>query len=118
MPSSEDIKALKQEMYDKLSPRRKKFIDKIGFDRWDPFQEPKHPIEIRKDPTKRTTQQLVNEFIQSRADHVGYDTAYAAGAFEMAMGMLRRQDRFQGMFDFAIWYNELMKQEGVAYDDY
>jgi len=43
-----------------------------------PFQEPKDPIDIRKDKTKRTTQTLVREFLQTRpgeAENNAYNRA-------------------------------------------
>ena len=44
--------------YERMNPRRRKFIDRIGYDEWDPFQKPNDPMDIRVDPSKRTTQQL------------------------------------------------------------
>ncbi len=106
----------KRYIYEKLSPRRKKFIDRIGYDKWDPFQEPKDPIEIRKDPSNRTTQQLVREFLQTREPEK-VNTPYSQGVLEMALGLINRQDRFQGAYEFCVWYHELLKKEGINYDD-
>ena len=39
-PSPEELAALKRTIFEKLKPRRRKFIEKIGYDAWDPFQEP------------------------------------------------------------------------------
>ena len=98
--SNLDPEEQKRFMYDKLSPRRKKFIDRIGYDKWDPFQEPKDPIEIRKDPSNRTTQQLVREFLQTR-EHNKVNTAYSQGVMEMAIGLINRQDRSMGALSSA-----------------
>ena len=57
---------LKRDLYEKIPPRRRKFIDRIGYDNWDPFPEPNEPVEIRKDVTQRTAQQLMQEFIRSK----------------------------------------------------
>ncbi len=59
----------KKAIYDSLSSRRKKFIDRIGYEKWDPFQEPNHPIEIRRDVTRRTARQLMDEFLHSKGDN-------------------------------------------------
>ena len=48
---------LKRDLYEKIPPRRRRFIDRIGYENWDPFPEPNDPIEIRTDVTKRTVQQ-------------------------------------------------------------
>ncbi|RLB84794.1 MAG: hypothetical protein DRH24_03885 [Deltaproteobacteria bacterium] len=104
----------KQAIFDSMAPRRQKQILKRGFDQWDPFQEPKDPIDIRQDKTKRTSQVLIREFLQNlRADD--YSTDYANGAFEICLGIINENEKSQGMFDFACWYRELLLKEG--YED-
>ena len=111
--SPEDEK-LKRELYEKIPARRRKFIDRIGYDNWDP--KPNDPMEIRTDISHRTTQQLIREFLQSRAASEGkrpeYSNAYSQGALECAIGVVNRDDRYLGIFDFAIWYHDLLTREG------
>ena len=59
--SADEAARRKKAVFDSMSERRQKHILKRGYDRWDPFEEPKDPIDIRKDKTKRTTQMLVRE---------------------------------------------------------
>lgn len=101
----------KRAIYDRLSKRRRKYIDKIGYEKWDPFEEPKDPIDIRKDKTKRTTQMLVREFLQTREDEK-YSNAYGRGVLEFALGIVNNDDRYIAMLEFATWYIELLKREG------
>lgn len=108
-PSAQDRKKM---IFDSMSQRRQKQILKRGYDKWDPFQEPKDPIDIRKDKTKRTTQTLVREFLQTRPGEA-QNNAYNRGVLELALGIVNNEDRFRGMFDFARWYQELLKKEGV-----
>ena len=56
---SADEEKLKRDLYEKISPRRRKFIDRIGYENWDPFPEPNEPNDIRTDISKRTVQQLL-----------------------------------------------------------
>ncbi len=65
--SPEEAEKRKRAVFESMSPRRQKHILKKGYDQWDPFEEPKDPIDIRTDPTRRTTQMLVREFLQSPA---------------------------------------------------
>ena len=105
--------ALKRELYEKMSPRRRKFIDRIGYVHWDPFQKPNDPLDIRLDVTKRTTQQLVREFLQQAAvqkEQLGND--YSRGALECALGIVNRDEKYLGVFDFCLWYHSLLKEEG------
>ncbi len=109
--SSQEAEDRKKAVFDSMSSRRQKHILKKGYDKWDPFAEPKDPIDIRKDRTNRTTQMLVREFLQSR-DAEGYSNAYGRGVLEMALGIVNDDDRFLGMYDFARWHQELLKKEG------
>ncbi|WP_035257175.1 hypothetical protein [Desulfatirhabdium butyrativorans] len=109
-PSQDLINARKQAVLNGMSDRRRKHILRKGIENWDPFQEPKDPIDIRKDPTRRTTQQLVREFLQQR-DAESYSNAYGAGVLEMALGLINHDDRCQGMYDFACWYQKLCAKE-------
>ena len=63
--SAEEVARRKKAVFDSMSDRRQKHILRKGYDRWDPFEEPKDPIDIRKDKTNRTTQMLVREFLQA-----------------------------------------------------
>jgi hypothetical protein len=109
--TSQEVEDRKKAVFDSMSPRRQKHIRKKGYDKWDPFEAPKDPIDIRKDKTKRTTQVLVREFLQSR-DAEGYSNAYGRGVLEMALGIVNDDDRFIGMYEFVGWHRELLKKEG------
>ncbi|WP_294445646.1 hypothetical protein [uncultured Mailhella sp.] len=113
-----DEEKLKRDLYEKISPRRRKFIDRIGYENWDPFPEPNDPIEIRTDITKRTAQQLMKEFMKSKkceaqlAGESDPGEAFIQGAMEAAIGVVNKQDKFLGAYEFAAWYHELLKKEG------
>ncbi|OQY60508.1 MAG: hypothetical protein B6245_00980 [Desulfobacteraceae bacterium 4572_88] len=102
----------KQAVFENMSPRRQKHILKRGYDKWDPFQEPKDPIDMRRDRTKRTTQMLVREFLQTR-DFEEYSNAYGKGVLDICLGIINDDERYTGMFEFSCWYYELLKKEGA-----
>jgi len=109
--SVEEAEQRKKAVFDAMSPRRQKHILKKGYEKWDPFQEPKDPIDIRKDPSKRTSQMLVREFLQSRSSEE-YSNAYGRGVLEIAIGIINDDERFIGMYEFARWHQELLEKEG------
>ena len=109
--TKEEAEERKKAVFDAMAPRRQKHILKKGYDKWDPFEEPKDPIDIRKDSTKRTSQMLVREFLQSRSSEE-YSNAYGRGVLEMAIGIINDDDRFIGMYEFVRWHQELLKREG------
>jgi len=103
----------KRAIFESMSARRQKQIMKRGYEKWNPFQEPKDPIDIRKDKTKRTTQMLVREFLQSRSFE-DCSNSYSRGVLEISLGLVNEEDRFRGMYEFSVWYHELLKKEGHA----
>ena len=106
-----EIEEKKKAIFDAMGKRGQRQIMKKGYDKWDPFQEPKDPIDIRKDKTKRTSQTLIREFL-SGIEHEEYSNAFAQGALEMCLGIVNDEERIRGMFEFAIWYRDLLIREG------
>ena len=111
--SPEDVEKRKKAVFDAMSERRQKHILKKGYQKWDPFQEPKDPIEIRRDKSKRTTQMLVREFLQSRSDDDVMSTTYSRGVLEIALGLVNEDERFVAMYEFSCWYRDLLRREGA-----
>ena len=109
-PSPEDMAELKRSIYEKLKPRRRRFIDKIGYDAWDPFQEPNDPLDMREDASRRTGTQLVNEFL---AAYPGASREFAKGAWELCMGVMNGSEKHKGMYAFCNWYKGLLAREGL-----
>ncbi|MBF0482337.1 MAG: hypothetical protein HQK81_03855 [Desulfovibrionaceae bacterium] len=107
--SPEQEAQLKQAIYDKIPERRKKYIEKVGYANWDPFQKPQDPIDIRLDETNRTAQQLMREFLQARPE--AGSNEYNRGAWELCLGVIGGSQRFVGMFDFCNWYRDLLARE-------
>ena len=107
----EEIEERKKAIFDAMGKRGQRQIMKKGYDKWDPFEEPKDPIDIRKDKTKRTSQVLIREFLSS-VDHEEYSNSFAEGAFEMCLGIVNEEEKIRGMFELAAWYAELLRKEG------
>ena len=109
--SPEEEEKRKKAILESMSPRRRKHILKKGYDEWNPFQEPKDPIDIRKDKTKRTSQMLMREFLQLK-DQETYSNAYGKGVFEICLGIINDDDKYWGMYEFSCWYQDLLQKEG------
>ncbi len=107
-----DQEMLKKQIYESLNPRRRKFIDKIGYETWDPFQKPKEPMTLRTDLSRRTTQELFRDFMHSLDPERAVGNDFSKGALDCALGLVGRDERYQGIFEFCLWYYELLEQEG------
>ncbi len=110
---TEEQEQLKLDLYNKIPERRRKFIDRIGYENWDPFPKPNDPLEIRKDVSQRTTQELVRDFFQSRPKDENQSNAYRQAALEIAIGIINKDEKYLGYFEFAIWYYNLLEKEGL-----
>ena len=109
--SAEEAETKKKAIFDSMGTRGQKRILRNGYENWDPFEEPKEPLDIRTDISQRTTQDLVREFLQS-ANHEEYSTQYGAAVLDMAIGLMNNIDTQRACFEFSIWYNELLIKEG------
>lgn len=109
--STNDEEQKKKAIFDAMSSRRQAHIRKKGYEKWNPFADPKDPIDIRKDKTKRTSQMLIREFLQSKSLEE-YSNTYGKGAFEICLGIINEEERYLGMYDFACWYRNLLETEG------
>jgi hypothetical protein len=106
-----DQEAQKRAIFDRMSPRRRKHVEeKYGYEAWNPFEMPNDPIDIRRGPSGRTISQLVREFLQNHPDE-RLSTLYNNGVQQVAMGIMSGDERIRGMYDFSVWYHELLKRE-------
>lgn len=100
----------KRIFYERMSPRRRRFVDRIGFAEWDPFEAPKEPMDIRRDVSQRTAHELVRDFMESASlDLRGGE--YGRGVADCALGIVARQEKYLGVLDFCVWYHELLRKE-------
>ncbi|NVM20531.1 MAG: hypothetical protein HWN68_01985 [Desulfobacterales bacterium] len=109
--SPEDEKR-KKIIFDSMSPRRQKHILKQGYDKWDPFIEPKDPIDMRKDKSRRTAIELARQFLAT-CKHEDYSNEYGQGAWDICLGIINNDDRYKGMYEFSCWYREFLKEQGL-----
>jgi hypothetical protein len=103
----------KRHFYEKISLRRRRFVDRIGYENWDPFAGPKEPMYIRKDLTQRTAEELVREFMKATVGRM-HGGEYARGVTACAVGIVAGQEKYQGVLDFCVWYHELLQKEKLS----
>jgi len=109
---SPEEKERKKAIFESMSARRREHIlKKHGYDEWDPFIEPKDPIDMRKDKTKHTALQLTREFLADW-DADKYSNEFGQGAWEICLGIINEDDQFKGMYEFACWYRDFLEKQG------
>ena len=67
---------------------------------------------MRVDAGMHTTEQLLNGFLKSIPREESVSAEYRKGALDAAMSVITKDEKYRGVFDFCLWYFELMKKEG------
>jgi hypothetical protein len=99
--SEEEVK--KKAIFDGMSKRGQERILRIGYENWDPFQEPKDPRERIFSSASLKASALVKEFLQLHQDHQE-STVLVKDLFELCKGLLQGENRAQIILEFCDWY--------------
>jgi len=108
IPNEEEIR--KKAVFSGMSPKRQKQILNKGYEKWDPFTPPKDPIDLKGGMLEKNTYELIREFFQSRSTEC-YGKEYGKGALDICLGIMNKEERFLGMFDFICWYQDRLRRE-------
>jgi hypothetical protein len=108
----EQIEAMKRAMYEGLSPRRRRFVDRIGFENWDPFQMPFDPIDIRRDALGMTTHELLNGYFRTLP--ATPDPDYMQTLSEFMVMLVMNIEKVRPILEFSDWYNAQLKSRGIS----
>ncbi|WP_285906898.1 hypothetical protein [Pseudodesulfovibrio pelocollis] len=98
-------------MYEKMSPRRRKFVDRVGFENWDPFAAPFDPIDIRRDKTGHTSDHLTQLFMRHCGKNANQEYVDAVNEFNVMLVM--NFEKVRPVFDYCLWYADHLKKHGV-----
>lgn len=107
----EELEEQKQLMYNKMSPRRRKFVDRIGFDKWNPFEKPFDPIDIRTDATGHTAHQLTHLYLRDKGAQLNQEYVDAINEFNVMLVM--NFEKVRPIYDYCLWYEELTRKRGI-----
>ena len=110
--SIDEIEARKQYMYEKMSKRRRKFVDRMGYENWDPFAAPFDPIDIRRDMSGFTSDQLTQMFVKETGRHANQEYIDAVNEFNVMLVM--NFEKVRPLFEYCLWYSEHLKKRGIT----
>ena len=101
----------KKAIFDAMSPKRQqRILKKVGYENWDPFQEPKYPIDLREQEVERKAMTLSREFLEGCGiEH--YSDEYIQAVREISKGLLKDQARYKAIFDFCCWYHATKEKD-------
>jgi len=109
--TDEEVTSKKRAIFDSMGKRGQKMIMKQGYDNWNPFGDPKDPLDIRVDGSERTVDRLIREFLVEAGPEEP-SNQYTQAVMEMAMGVMNNTDKVRAAFEFVHWYDALLKKEG------
>ncbi len=110
--SPEEIEERKSYMYSKMSKRRRKFVDRVGYEEWDPFAAPFDPIDIRADKSGMTSDHLTQLFIRESGRKDNQEYLDAVSEFNVMLVM--NFEKVRPIYEYCLWYAEHMKKRGIT----
>jgi hypothetical protein len=105
-----EIEFRKKAIFDGMSKRGQERILRIGYENWDPFQEPKDPRERIYGSASLKAGALVKEFLQLH--HASQESpALFKELFELCKGLLQGEARAQTILEFCTWYQQRIDKD-------
>lgn len=112
MYTPEQLEEQKRAMYEKLSPRRRRFVDRIGYENWDPYQAPFDPIDIRTDALGMSTHDLIKNYYRTLP--APPDPDYMQTLSEFMVLLVMNIEKVRPILEFSDWYNAQLKSRGIS----
>lgn len=101
----------KRAIYEKMSPRRRKFVDRLGYENWDPFAKPFDPIDIRTDATGHTAHQLTHMYMKELGTQLNDEYLDAINEFNVSLVM--NFEKVRPIYDYCLWYEKMCREQGI-----
>jgi len=97
--------ARKKAIFDGMSKRGQERVLRMGYDKWDPFQEPKDPRERLFSSVALNVNALLRDFYQSHP-HLGQSETTQKQLFELCASLLRGESQARLVLEFCCWYKD------------
>ncbi len=105
MQDREEYEKRKKAIFDTMSKRGQERILRIGYENWEPFEEPKDPRERIFSSATMDAKAYIREFYQS-SDLKEDSVALQKELFELCRGLIKGEDRAKVIYEFCLWYKE------------
>ncbi len=100
----------KKAIFDTMSKRGQERILRIGYENWNPFQEPKDPRERIFGSATLKASALVRDFLHLHSGEHESPVLFKE-LFDQCRGLLQGEARAQMMLDFCIWYQKRVSKD-------
>ncbi len=102
MIDNEEYERRKKAIFDGMAKRGKERILRIGYENWDPFEEPKDPRERIFSSASIKSCALVQEYFHS-AGIAGESAGLHKELFDLCRGLIQGEGRAETIVDFCAW---------------
>jgi len=102
MSDREEYEFRKKAIFDAMSKRGQERILRIGYENWDPFEQPRDPRERICSSASLNAGALVREYGKSAGDKE-QPAAVHKELFELCLGLLQGESRAKAIVDFCVW---------------
>jgi hypothetical protein len=109
MSDREEYELKKKAIFDSMSKRGRERILRIGYENWEPFEEPKDPRDRIFGGASIKAGELLRRYYESvggREESVAMNKEL----FELCRGLLQDDSRARVIYDFCTWYRENAEQ--------
>jgi hypothetical protein len=103
-PDEEEKQARKRAIFEAMGKRGQQWILKVGYENWDPFQEPKDPRDAIRSSSALQAGMLIQEFYQAHSDDERV-RAHHKDLLDLCRGLLKGDRRAQSMLEFCLWFD-------------
>ncbi len=102
---NEEFEHKKRAIFEGMSKRGQERVLRVGYENWDPFQEPKDPREQIRSVIALRADALVRQFYASNPRNEGVRDFHKE-LLDVAVGLLRGERRAQVLFEFCKWFQQ------------
>lgn len=103
MEDRQEYERRKKAIFDQMSARGQQRILKMGYENWDPFQEPKDPREQIRSATAVQAGMILAEFFQSQGQDERLRSHHKE-LMDLCRGLLRQDPRAMAVKAFCCWF--------------
>jgi len=112
MSDREEYELKKKAIFDGMSKRGKERILRIGYENWNPFEEPKDPRERIFSSASLKASALVQEYYKTTANKEE-SVAVHKELFDLCRGLFQGEARAKTIVDFCVWLQNKAGSSGL-----
>jgi hypothetical protein len=102
-----DAEQKKRAIFEGMSERGRKHVLRLGYENWDPFQEPKDPREQIRGSLAVRADALVNQFYAATPSNEEAK-AFHRELIELCRGLLQGELRAKKVYEFCLYYRSTL----------